>query len=162
MLKRTKLNKAAALLLLGLTLYFIWGNSSMDGTQSSRMSGGVLLFLEKLLGPMGNGQRAVYLIRKAAHMTEFAALAFFLSWSGYLFLEPKARTGALVLLLGLAAACVDETIQIFSSGRSSSLKDVWIDMAGFTLSFLLFRLVFRKARQRDKTNQNTSPDDRPM
>lgn len=160
MLKRTKLNKAFAPILLCLMLYVIWGNSAMNGSQSSQMSGGVLQLLERVFGSFRDAERASYLIRKAAHMTEFAALAFFLSWNGYLFLEPKVQTGSLVLLLGLGTACVDETIQIFSAGRGSSLKDVWIDMAGFTLSYLLFRLVFRRARRRDKIEENTSPDNR--
>lgn len=153
MLKRTKLNKILAPCFLCLMLYVIWGNSAMSGSQSSQMSGGVLELLERVFGTFRDAERATFLIRKAAHMTEFALLAFFLSWNGYLFLEPKVQTGALVLLLGLGTACVDETIQIFSAGRGSSLKDVWIDMAGFALSFLLFRLVFRRARKRDRTSK---------
>ena len=38
---------------------------------------------------------------------------------------------------GLAVACIDETIQIFTPGRASSLIDVWIDASGFALGLLL-------------------------
>ena len=34
---------------------------------------------------------------------------------------------------GLAAACVDETIQLYVPGRASSLIDVWIDASGFAV-----------------------------
>ena len=32
-------------------------------------------------------------------------------------------------------ACIDETIQIFTPDRASSLIDVWIDTSGFALGF---------------------------
>ena len=43
---------------------------------------------------------------------------------------------------GLAVACIDETIQIFTPGRASSLIDVWIDTAGFALGFVVIFAVF--------------------
>ena len=43
---------------------------------------------------------------------------------------------------GLAVACIDETIQIFTPGRASSLIDVWIDTAGFALGFVVIYSVY--------------------
>ena len=37
-------------------------------------------------------------------------------------------------------ACVDETIQLGSAGRASSLVDVWIDMAGLMAGIILLLL----------------------
>jgi len=43
---------------------------------------------------------------------------------------------------GLAVACIDETIQIFTPGRASSLIDVWIDTSGFALGFVVIYLAY--------------------
>ena len=43
----------------------------------------------------------------------------------------------LALACGFAAACIDETIQIFTPGRASSLIDVWIDTSGFALGLVV-------------------------
>ena len=37
------------------------------------------------------------------------------------------------MLFGMIVACIDETIQIFTPERASSLIDVWIDTSGFAL-----------------------------
>jgi VanZ family protein len=42
---------------------------------------------------------------------------------------------------GLAVACIDETIQIFTPGRASSLIDVWIDASGFALGLAVIHLT---------------------
>lgn len=52
---------------------------------------------------------------------------------------------------------MDETIQIFSPGRGSSLIDVWIDFSGVCLGFLLSRLLRylldRKASRQGKKTE---------
>ena len=45
------------------------------------------------------------------------------------------------LLAGLMTALTDETIQLFSLGRSSQVTDVWIDFAGVVTGTLLAFLV---------------------
>ena len=45
------------------------------------------------------------------------------------------------LLAGLMTALTDETIQLFSPGRSSQVTDVWIDFAGVVTGTLLAFLV---------------------
>ena len=43
---------------------------------------------------------------------------------------------------GLAVACIDETIQIFTPERASSLIDVWIDASGFALGFVMIFVTY--------------------
>jgi VanZ family protein len=43
-------------------------------------------------------------------------------------------------LLGMAAAVVDETIQLFTPDRGPSLKDVWIDTSGVITGVMLLIL----------------------
>ena len=119
-------------------LCFIWGNSSMSGTASGALSGRFLKYLAPLLAPFGN--KAEFVLRKLAHFSEFTLLGFLLS--GLTRPETPTPWRTRPFFLGLAAACIDETIQIYSPGRGSSLIDVWIDFSGITLGVLVSLLVY--------------------
>lgn len=118
--------------LVVLTLAFIWGNSLVPGDVSGEISGGVFEMVAGLFAVFGDKGQLV--LRKLAHLTEYTALGFFLTglWRN---LQRRERFTP-PLLFGLAAACLDETIQIFSPGRGSSLMDVWIDFSGVCIGFL--------------------------
>lgn len=119
-------------------LCFIWGNSSMSGTASGALSGRFLKYLAPLLAPFGS--KAEFVLRKLAHFSEFTLLGFLLS--GLTQPETPTPWRTRPFFLGLAAACIDETIQIYSPGRGSSLLDVWIDFSGITLGVLVSLAVY--------------------
>lgn len=123
------------LLTLGicLNLALIWGNSLMTGDDSGAISGGVLAFLGRFL-PILLTETGHTLLRKAAHFSEFALLG--LLYCGRHRLVRQEMPSHL-LGFGMAVACIDETIQIFTPGRASSLMDVWIDTSGFALGFVV-------------------------
>lgn len=83
------------------------------------------------------------LIRKLAHVCEFAGLSFFLrltleSWFGPSRKTKKAWKLSLQTLLGgFLYACTDEIHQIFVPGRSAGLRDILIDTAGVILGLLV-------------------------
>ena len=125
-------------ILIVLNLALIWGNSMMTGVSSEAVSGGLLAFLGRFL-PVLLTESAHTFLRKAAHFSEFALL-------GLLFCGRHALVRKAVPLhlmgFGLAVACIDETIQIFTPGRASSLIDVWIDTSGFALGLILICLAY--------------------
>ena len=96
--------------LLVCNLAFIWGNSLMPGEVSGAFSDWVKAFLEQLMPGEDDGLPGGGLLRKKK------------TWP---------------IALGVAAACVDETIQRFVPGRVSSLKDVAIDSCGMLTGMLL-------------------------
>lgn len=119
-------------------LVFIWGNSLMPGSVSQLFSDCV----QGLLGTLfsGGGEAGASggsgLLRKVAHFTEFAALGMCLGWLfGMLGKRP-----AWPFALGVAAACLDETIQFFVPGRSPGVPDVCIDSCGAAFGMLLLYL----------------------
>lgn len=72
-----------------------------------------------------------FLVRKAAHLSEFMLLGFFMA---LLFAHSDGRGRVFLPENGcLAAALVDEGIQLFSIQRTSQLRDVCIDLAGSTM-----------------------------
>jgi VanZ family protein len=72
------------------------------------------------------------ILRKGAHMTEYAILALLL------FRALGSELSA--FLFGLAYAVSDEIHQLFVSGRHGSPLDVAIDAAGLLLGLLALRL----------------------
>ena len=137
-----KQKKLLVSLAIGLNLALIWGNSLLPGDDSGAMSDWVM----KLLSFLPQTELAHTVLRKAAHFSEFAFLGLLVGQMG------KLSTGKPVWSLagfGLAAGCIDETIQIFTPGRASSLVDVWIDTFGFAagLSLVIFVYHFKKRKE---------------
>lgn len=127
-------------LCIGLTaccLVFIWGNSLLPGEISGAISDSVKRMLAELFeqgepSPESSG----FLLRKMAHFTEFAALGLCLCW----LFGMLGKGWRLPFLCGTAAACADETIQIFIPGRGPGLRDVCIDVCGVLLGVIVLTL----------------------
>lgn len=125
-------------ILLALNLAFIWGNSALPGDVSGEISGGLLEQLTRVLPFFGSLGEVI--LRKLGHFSEFACLGLLLKWMATLLGQRGLSGIALPLLPGVLTACVDETIQIFSPGRASSLIDVWIDVSGILTGILLLQI----------------------
>lgn len=91
---------------------------------------------------------AELLVRKTAHIAEFAILAYLLARACPT--SHPRNTGhqrhpvLLAGVLSLAYAATDELHQHFVPGRSCRLEDVLIDAIGISLGLVLARKVFRK------------------
>lgn len=131
------------LLILGL-LCFIWGNSLMTAKESSGVSKGVLAWLGEFIPFFAGGAHHGFL-RKLAHFSEFFLLGV-LSAAQRLKSEKLLTFG--LVSFGLIAACIDETIQIFVLGRSSSLLDVWLDLSGFAAGVIAVAVWYAIAKKR--------------
>ena len=131
---RTKIRMRFCTALLVCCLAFIWGNSLLPGSVSGAISDGVKEILESLFpGGETSPSESSFLLRKMAHFTEFGLLGMCLGWLFGMLRKKKTWP----IALGVAAACVDETIQRFVPGRVSSLKDVAIDSCGMLTGMLL-------------------------
>lgn len=128
-------NMILAVLII-LCLGFIWINSFMPADVSGEMSG----FIGKLLTKIfGDGFTAnAHIIRKLAHGTEFMLYGVIIT----LFLYPKILPRLhIAVMAGIFTALFDETIQLFSAGRTGQIKDVWIDFSGFTAGVVFIIIV---------------------
>ena len=124
-------------------MLFIWLQSVLSAALSS-MESGFLLALVQHIFPWVTE----YMLRKAAHFTEYAILGALLF--GAMRAEGRPRLGAFQTALGLLTAMADETIQLFSAGRSGQITDVWIDFAGVVTGALLllaFYAVYRRTKR---------------
>lgn len=134
-MKRTPFRLRLCVCLLIVNLIFIWGNSVLPAEASSAFSDWVRDLLAGLSHSGAAGEGDTGLLRKLAHFSEFACLGILLGWLGGMLKKRRL----LPLCWGFAAGCVDECIQIFSPGRSSSPVDVMIDTAGVLVGICLIR-----------------------
>ena len=143
---RTKTRMRLCVSLILCCLVFIWGNSLLPGEISGAISDFFKRILQSLFeqGESGSSGLLGFLVRKMAHFTEFTALGLCLCW-----LFGMLKKGRLApFLCGAAAACVDETIQIFVPGRGPSVRDVCIDSCGVLLGVILLTLGHHYLRRK--------------
>lgn len=139
--------RIALLIATGLTLVFIFGQSMLPQSVSAEESGWLT---ENVLNPvldlLGIGPLTHHMVRKIAHVTEFAILSMLLTlcFRGQIVKSAGA---------GFAAAFLDESIQLLS-GRGASITDVWIDLIGVAigsvLGFLIVQLRLSHSKHRQK------------
>ena len=149
-----------------LLLVFIWGNSALPAVKSNVLSDAVInVMQEEVSEKLPQVQAAkdwitIKHIRKSAHMIEFgclgAGMTMILLYSGK---RKVISTVPTILLIGVLTGLTDETIQLFND-RTSSVKDVWIDSAGYLIGCIAAGLVLSivylcrrgiKARRQKKT-----------
>ena len=145
-----KLLKATLLVLL---LAFIWGNSMLSREVSGAISDALMEKMNTAARRLGLGEDLFtfmadedgdgieeptsYLVRKIAHVTEFAVLAILLR---SVYQNKGARRDLWAFGTSMACAAADETIQLFSH-RGSRPWDVLIDAGGALLGLMIAALV---------------------
>ena len=115
-------------------IVFIFSNSMQIADVSSVASGRALTLMRKVftrLGMPGIASRLTdHIVRKMAHFCEYMLEGFLLTLCLRVYTRHFVRHISWPLLAGMSTALMDETIQISIPNRTSSVTDVWIDMAG--------------------------------
>lgn len=123
-----------------LILAFIWGNSLRDAPHSSIESQWVLDIVRSLLSAIpGIDHLTMHMVRKMAHFIEYMVLGFFLSLTCLAF--TKSRHLWIVLATGFLIASIDETLQLFSPGRSAQISDVFLDSCGVFIGLIIIYVL---------------------
>ena len=135
-------------------IMFIFRNSLENGAQSSARSQAVMQLVNGALAKVHLGPLSEHLIRKLAHFSEFALEGFLLMLCMRVYSRRPLRHITVPMLAGVLTALTDETIQLFSEGRSSQGTDVWLDSAGVLAGILaalllmgLWRLLFHHRKK---------------
>lgn len=131
-----------------LLVAFIWWHSLQPGTASHAESRYVLSIVLSYadgtwLAPYLNDMH----IRRLAHLTEYASLG--LSMSVLSLILSGRQHKIWVLLVGICIAAIDEYIQQFSGGRTSTWHDVVFDTVGCFAGIVLMAvlsMIWRRCR----------------
>jgi VanZ family protein len=129
-------------LLLWIGLIFFFSSTVASANQTSRIVGPILHFLFPSASP-DTIQQYHFFIRKCAHFTEYALLAF---W-GVLTLSRSSNVSLrkyrflIAVAIVLAVASLDEFNQSFEPSRTSSIWDVGLDLIGGSFMALVLWLV---------------------
>lgn len=137
---------------LAVILYvgFIFHNSLTPADESSRQSGKVLEIILRVVEWLGgdSGWITEHLIRKTAHFTEYTVLGILLGETLRQYQTGVAMQRILQCWIGSVIPLVDETLQLFTEGRSGQISDVWLDMAGVFTGFFLIGMIFWMKKMR--------------
>lgn len=143
--KEIKIEKFCTVFLWTLAIlhfYFISIHSSMPAETSTKASG---VIAEKVFSLVKNVTEAVQvenkkaisyemvfvLVRKTAHLLNFYILGFLYCMAAFKTNGDKIKSiFVAVILCGLLGAIIDECHQNFIPGRSTQIKDVFIDFIG--------------------------------
>lgn len=136
---KIKLRKVLIVLLV-VWMIVVFGLSNQNGEQSGGLSRKVANFFAR--GDTVQAERLEPIIRKVAHMTEYATggMIFY----GILLTYPKSsRRKKVILSLAFVIlyASTDEIHQLFISERSGSVKDVFIDTFGGVLGIFAMFII---------------------
>jgi VanZ family protein len=135
-----------------MAFIFVGSTDAFSSGHTSRFIGPFLRWLWPGL-PDAAVESAVFWIRKAAHVTEYAVLAV-LWWRALrrpVRRDPRPWSWPVAgqALLGSALwAAADEIHQAFTATRGASIRDVALDAAGAALGLLLLRGVWAWRRGR--------------
>lgn len=158
-------------IILILYIMFIYSNSMRPAVQSSAESGSVLRLLQNLAESVGIAVPWLteHIVRKCAHFIEYTGLgillrqsASYIKWNRSVPESMETLTALEERTLGwrkkeirsfiflelhriaiFAVPFVDETIQLFTEGRSGQISDVWLDMAGVLTGTVLYLVASR-------------------
>lgn len=139
--KRLVIGWIALLFWVGLIFYM----SNQPGDVSSKQSE-LVLKLFQLVGIDLNkelGELATFIVRKAAHFTEYFILCLLaINVMKYYFNIKNAIVYAFIF--SVLYACTDEIHQYFIPGRAMAFRDVLIDSSGALTAMIITKIINRK------------------
>lgn len=132
--------RIALIILMAMTIAFMFYCSSLSREESSQQSGTVSLIFDAIL-PDGTAFKEFVLenLRKIAHFTEYGILGTEVALYILIYERKRCKMFApLSLLVPVLVGFLDESIQVLSE-RGPSITDVWIDIGGyFAFSILVY------------------------
>jgi VanZ family protein len=122
---------------LWMAFIFVGSTDLMSAEHTSRFLTPFLHWLKPDIS-LATVEQIHFLVRKAAHLTEYAILALLLM-RALREKESRFRRTIVVLVIAVLFALADEYHQAFVVSRTSSLGDVAIDSVGAFLGILIYR-----------------------
>lgn len=130
--------KRISLVLLIIWMIIIFIMSSFDADASSNQSGLIVNFISSIF-KIKNIELLSFIVRKLAHFMEYFIL-------GILFVRVIINYNKkiyLAYIFGIMYACLDEFHQLFVSGRSGQIFDIFVDCTGLILGIIITNIILK-------------------
>lgn len=114
--------------------------SQQNGQESTQTSLQVLLWIENIF----HISIPTLMIRKMAHISEYALLSLSLIYGFYKNNTSVHKTYLYTFIIAFLYACSDEFHQLFTNGRAGQFRDVMIDMIGCLCMLICFYYYKKK------------------
>jgi len=134
---------------LWMAFIFIGSTDLMSAEHTSRYLTPLLLWLKPDIS-LDTIAQIHFLVRKIAHLTEYAILAILLMRALCERATSLWRGAAVVLIVAVLFALADEYHQSFVASRTSSLGDAAIDSAGVLLGIFIYQARHSRVLLRQK------------
>jgi len=136
-----------------IVVYFIFSRSLIVAEESIEESGwfaDVFGRICSFIPVIGEKMRAnaVNIVRKTAHVTEYAVLGGLLCALMNTFIGGIKTHIPWILFIGLFTACFDEGFQFYIEGRGSLVSDVFIDFGGILLSVIIAMIILYAGKRK--------------
>lgn len=139
------LKKVINIILLIAWMCLIFFFSSQNGDESTKSSGVFDNIINIIIKDDSVKPKVKYIIRKAAHFTEYCILAILVLNVIRDYTNITYKTLILAFILCALYAASDEWHQTFVAGRVGQLMDVFIDSCGILTGLILYK-CFRKRK----------------
>ena len=124
--------KIVNFILLVLWMIIIFGLSNQSGTVSTNQSSVLVDFLYSIIHI--DKDVLIVVVRKFAHIVEY--LILFILMYNYIKYHNIKNKLELSMILCILYSIIDETHQLFISGRSGQILDVFIDSIGILIGYI--------------------------
>ena len=125
-------------------MMIIFQFSMQDGEESAGLSLTIVHMILKIFPFIKNQDLLHFIIRKAAHMSEYALLSLTFVYGFYKSNFVISKVCLYSLLCTFLYACSDELHQLFVSGRAGQFTDVLIDTTGGVIMIVCLFILYRK------------------
>ena len=134
-------------IVIWLIMIFIGSTDLMSAEHTSRIIGPILRWLYPGISP-SRIEQVQFVIRKTAHVSEYAVLSLliFRALANTTRQAGLAGAASITLLISSAFAASDEFHQSFVPSRTSSVRDVVIDITGAIFGMTIYWSFVHKKR----------------
>ena len=132
------MKKNKYLILTILWMIFIFVMSHTPGNDSSKQSNFIVNIIVQILPITRN--TLSFIVRKCAHMTEYAILAFLI----YKTIVHIEKPYIISFIFTFLYDCTYEFHQLFIAGRAGQIRDVCIDSTGALIMLLIIYFILKR------------------
>lgn len=131
-----------------ILMIIIFSFSMQNGEESAGLSLKIVLFLQNHFPILKKVTILHFLVRKAAHMSEYGVLLLSFVYGFYKNKLSLNKVYLYSLLCTFLYACSDELHQYFVGGRAGQFKDVLIDTSGGIIMLIIIATLFHINKKR--------------